>query len=132
MDREFILYLHSSHSADIYPDNHPQNFSIHLKRPIHLEGDWECALVQFSFGSLSEAGYYVCCDVLAESHTGDFMLPVLRRVRDRAWQFKNLLYVPVKSRDFSTIHMYLRTWQNSEPVFVRGQSYCTLHFRRVK
>ena len=131
MDRPFLLYACSEHSQDIFPNNTPPNFAIHLKRPVHLEGQWECALVQFVFDGKPEAGYFVCCDLVRESHTGDYMLPVLRQVRDKMWQFKNLLYVPLKSRDFNAIRIYLRTWKNGEPTRVKNTVYCTLHFRRI-
>ncbi len=131
MDREFSIYLDSSHSTAIYPGNKPANFSILLPRAVHLEGDWECALVQFVIDGRSEAGFYVCTDVVAESYVGDFMLPVLRRVRDRMWQFKRLIYVPVKTRDFTTICVYLRKWNNLEPTSLSGHAHCMLHFRRV-
>jgi len=131
MDREFSIFLDSGHCQDIYPSNAAQNFTIHLPRSVHLKGEWECALVQFVMEGRSEAGFYVCCDILTESHVGDFMLPVLRRVRDKMWQFKIPLYVPVKTHSFNSIHIYLRNWHNVEPGRMKDQTHCVLHFRRV-
>ncbi len=128
---EFLVFTNSGSSAQFHPDNKPQNFTVHLPRPVHLEGEWECALVQFFMEGRSEGGFFVCTDVVAESHVGDFMLPVLRRVREsRTWQFKCLLYVPVKEHDFSSIRIFLRNWHNVEPARLREQAHCTLHFRR--
>ena len=131
MDHSFFIYGYSRHSKDLYPTNKGQDFYIHLSEPVHLEGEWECGLVQFQYNASSESPYYVCCDIVAESYAGDFKLPILRRVRLKNTQFSHVIYVPLKTRDFSSIHFYLKSWNNKTPFSVRGGTHCTLHFRRV-
>lgn len=131
MDREFYVYGSSAECKDLYPDNKPEDFVIHLPKPIHMEGEWECGLLQFQYNVSTEKPYYVCCDLVRESFVGDYTLPVLRRVRLKGIQFIKVIYVPLKTRDFNSIRVYMRSWKNKDPTGLRGRSFCTLHFRRV-
>ena len=131
MDREFYIYCTSSDCKELNPDNRAENFVIHLPKPIHLEGEWECGLMQFQYNASSEKPFYVCCDLVTESYVGDHTLPLFRRVRLKNVQFANVIYIPLKTHDFNSIHVYMRSWKNTEATGVRGRSYCTLHFRRV-
>ena len=131
MDRSLYIYGYSRYSRHLYPNNRATDFVIPLPQPIHLEGEWECGLVQFHCESSADAGYYVCCDLVSESYVGNFKLPVLRRVRQKLWQYRNILYVPLKTRDCNSIRLYMRTWRNREPTGVKGSVYCLLHLKRV-
>lgn len=126
---EFTVYLTSTSSSEAYPDNTPNDFTVHLPRPCHLDGEWECGLVQIIFQERSEGGYYLCCDLVTESFASERMLPVLRRIRDKTWQFHNVIYVPLKQHDFETIRIYLGTW-DFQPSRLVQPLHCTLHFRR--
>lgn len=125
----FVVYVSSEQSSALYPRNVPGDFTVHLNRPYHLKGEWECALIQLSFEGQSGPGYYLCCDLVAESFVGRDMLPVLRRVRDKTWQFRTAIYVPLKTHDFESVRIFLRTWNNRDTRLVRP-IYVTLHFRR--
>ncbi len=134
MDQEFHLYCYSQHSKEFFPSNGPSDFTIHLPKSIHLEGAWECGLMQFKYtttASTTEKPFYVCCDLVSESYSGDFTLPILRRVRLRTTQFSHVIYVPLKTRDFNVVRLYLRTWKNKDSPVQRGDTHCTLHFRRI-
>ena len=130
MDREFYVYGNSHDCFEIHPKNEAANFRIHLSKPIHLEGQWEVGLMQFQFDASTDKPYHVCCDLVCESYVGDHKLPILRRVRLKHIQFTNVLYVPLKIRDFQDICIYLVTWKNKEAHNIRGRTFCTLHFRR--
>jgi hypothetical protein len=131
MDREFNIYCYSDNSKDVYPNNRADNFFLHLTKPVHLTGDWECGLVQFEYTSSSDKPFFVCTDTVMESYVGDYKLPVLRRVRVRNTQFSHVIYAPVKTHDFNSIRIFMRTWKNKAATMVRGRTFCTLHFRRV-
>lgn len=131
MDRDFNIFCYSDNSKDVYPNNRADDFVLHLPNPIHLEGEWECGLVQFEYTASSDKPFFVCSDVVMESYVGDYKLPVLRRVRLRNTQFNHVIYAPVKMRDLSSIHIFMRTWKNKTAFMVRGRVFCTLHFRRV-
>ena len=132
MASEFYLYLDSEQSKKLYPTNTSSNFTIQLPAPYHLTGEWECGLVQYNFDYRVKPGLYFCCDLLTESHAGEFMLPVLRRVHDSSWQFRTILYVPLKILDFGSITFYFRTWTNADVAPIKEPGYFTLHFRRLR
>ncbi len=131
MDREFNIYGYSNHSKDVYPNNTSADFVISLPKPIHLEGEWECGFVQFYYTASTDKPFYVCCDLVHESHVGDFKLPILRRVQLKTTQFAHVIYAPMKTRDFNSIRVYMRTWKNKPAKALRGPTYFTLHFRRL-
>lgn len=131
MARSFHIYGYSRHSKDLYPHNRGDNFVIPLAKPLHLEGEWECGLLQFQYNAATDTPYYVCCDAVVESHVGDYKLPVLRRVRLKNIQYSHMIYVPLKVHDFNSIRVYMRSWNNKPPLSVISGTHCTLHFRRV-
>ena len=132
MEREFFVFANSNDSTDHYPENRTEDFVIHLAKPVHLEGQWECGLMQYQFNSTVDKPFYVCCDLVQESFVGDHKQSVLRRIRLKNVQFANVIYLPLKVHDFNSIRVYLRSWKDKEPRGIKGQSFCTLHFRRVK
>lgn len=131
MDRDFYIYGCSGNSKDIYPNNAPEDFVIHFPKPVHLEGEWECGLFQLQYNASTEKPYYICCDVVSESYVGDHTLPILRRVRLKSIQYANVIYVPLRRKDFNSIRFYMRTWKNKHAQGFRGKTFCTLHFRQV-
>lgn len=131
MDQEFHIYGYSENSKVFYPENTPDDFTIHLQKSFHLEGEWECGLIQFQYAASLEKPFFVCCDLVNESYVGDIKLPILRRVRLRNTQFNQVIYSTLKKRDFNSIRIYMKTWRNKPGTMVRGKTYYTLHFRRV-
>ena len=125
MAREFYVYGTSSYCKEFYPTNKAEDFIIHLPKPIHLEGEWECGLVSFQYNASAEKPYYVCCDLVTQSYVGDYMLPLLRRVRLKNVQYANVLYIALRIRDFNSIRVYMKSWKNKEASGVKGRSYCT-------
>lgn len=49
MSDSFYVILNSNDSRELYEDNKMANFKVHLAKRLELEGEWECALVRFSF-----------------------------------------------------------------------------------
>lgn len=135
MAREFHIYGYSRYAKDVYPYNKGDDFVIHLSDPVHLEGEWECGLVQFDYNTATDSPYFVCCDIVMESNVGEYKMPALRRVKTSgkkpATQFNHVIYVALKSHDFNSIRIYMKTWKNYPPTRIRAGTHCTLHFRRI-
>lgn len=51
MENSFTIYLISTASMDIFPDNTISSFRNFLKEPLKLEGDWRVALSEITFPS---------------------------------------------------------------------------------
>ncbi len=130
MGRSFHIYACSGDSLQLFPNNTSSDFTIQLSEAVHLEGDWSCGLVEFQLFGQPRDPLYVCCDLVEENFTGEFKLPVLRRVRLKTTQFAQVTYLPIKIRDFNTVRIYLKTSNNLNPSPKVEHTYCTLHFRR--
>lgn len=129
MKRSFYIYLNSRNSKDLFPHNFNGEQCIQLAEPIHLEGNWSCGLIEFALSGTPQEPVYVCCDLIRESTTGQFTLPVLRQVNAKTTEVKQVLYVPVKKLDFQTIRVFVKTLHNRDLPRGPGDSSCTLHFR---
>jgi hypothetical protein len=133
MERSFYVYCTSADSSEAYPENSFFDYKARLGRRLHLEGDWSCGLVEFKFATTPPRTCYVCCNVVTESSVGEYYIPVLRQLYTPKEVFINIHYLPVKVKDFDTLHIFIRRAGN---VAFSGKqdklklSYCTLHFVR--
>ena len=46
---EFYAILPSNSSMDYYPTNRPGSFTVQLKKPISLQGEWEVAMAEIQY-----------------------------------------------------------------------------------
>lgn len=134
MRRSFHIYTCSEDSKKLFPQNFSGEHNVQLTEPIHLEGKWSCGLVDFQLSGAPSEPVYVCCDLVKESSTGQYNIPVLRQVEHKVTEFRQVTYVPLKQHHFNTIRVYIKTLLN-EPLpqnhgINRGTSFCTLHFKR--
>jgi len=134
MQHSRYIYTSSRYCKDLFPQNFAGEINLQLGQPIHLEGKWSCGLVEFVLNNAPQEPVYVCCDLVHESTTGDFAIPILRQVSHKTSEFERVLYVPLKERDFQTVRVYVRTRENrplpQAPNINQGNSSATLHFKR--
>jgi hypothetical protein len=81
---------------------------------------------------------FVYCSIAQDSIVGDVRAPLLRAVTVRGKSgetthetFTRPLYVPLKTNSFDTIDISIKSEDGSLVPFAYGNSYVTLHFRRV-
>ena len=133
MESSFYVYCTSSSSRGTHPENTFYDFKARLGRRVHLEGDWSCGLVEFKFANALRLPCYVCCNAVTESSVGEKYIPVLRQLYSQKEVFVNIHYLPLKVKDFDTLHVFVRRVDNEaydvKPDKVK-LSYCTLHFKR--
>jgi hypothetical protein len=133
MESSFYIYCTSADTADTHPENSFFDFKARLGRRLRLEGDWSCGLVEFKFAVTLPQLCYVCCNAVTESSVGEYYIPVLRQLYTQKEVFINIHYLPVKVKDFDTLHIFIRRARNEayDGKQVKGKlSYCTLHFKR--
>lgn len=134
MRRSFHIYTCSEDSKALFPQNFSGEHNVQLAEPIHLVGKWSCALVEVLLAGAPSDPVYVCCDLVRESTTGPFTIPILRQVDHKSTEFKQVTYVPLKQHDFHTIQVYIRTLENRPLPQIhgvnKGTSFCSLHFKR--
>ena len=127
----FHIYLSSGDSLDSFPDNEPGDFRVQLPQRVYLaEGKWWCGVAQLEIPENPKEPLYLCSNICMDSITGDFKLPVLRRIRGKVTQPTNVIYVPVKGRELSTIRIFIRSLRGEAVSFASQTSYCTLRFYR--
>lgn len=137
---DHYLYLSSSDSTAVHPSNTPVDFTVELPRSIHLQGYWECALVdvQLTGVTIPFDPFCLCSDICTDSCVGHLRLPVLRRLSSKGWkkdsvlQFEQTQYKRVKLNQISRIRLFIRSIRHSPPSVTTGELTCTLHIRHER
>lgn len=139
---DYYLHVNCNDSTSIYPDNDPADFRIRLPKPLSLEGEWECALLNISFWpqfhtSEKPKELYICIDEIANSYAVDGLYPILKRVSvpENIITKVNLIYphldfLPVTQSLLQSVHVYIMDNERLQPSFIIKDLYCTLHLRR--
>lgn len=134
MRQPFHIYTSTIDCKELFPQNFNGEHNVQLAEPIHLEGKWSCGLVEFQLSNTPNEPVYVCCNLVRESTSGPFNIPILREISQKTTEFKQVLYIPLKQHQFHTIQIFIRTLRNEPLPLARGvnegSSFCTLHFRR--
>ena len=98
-----------------------------LPTPIHLEGSYECALVDISGGL--PTSYCVFCDIIETNIIKGVHKPVLRKVY-RSKEFQNLQFIKVKDAVIHRIRIYIKDSDLQEIVEKDKVTHCTLCLRK--
>lgn len=139
--KNYYLYLHSSDSLTLYPNNSPSECWIQLPKHYNLDGQWECALVDISLDckfNPRSLRLYLCCDFVEESCVKDKLYPVLRNIEVNARYnkiktelYSKPIYIPVNEKQLHTLRLYLVD-SNLKPVeFTENDLHCVLHLRQI-
>ena len=132
MEDTFHVFLSSEDSTGIFPENSPSDFTVLLPERIRLaEGKWLCGLLSVHIPTRSEKNpLFICSDICSESVTGEYKLPVLARIFGTSTKPNNILFIPVKKRELSSIRIYIKEKRYGIVAFDAGHSYCVLQFRK--
>ena len=135
-----FYFISSNDSLDLYPNNHPADFSVHLPIPLFLSENWEMGLLDFSleaeFITLPKE-IYVCVNVLDSSYVCGNLSKVLKRISipkefrgKLIFYFPCVNYVPITSNylNYFQVKIFSETFQ--EAAFKKGNLYGTLHLRK--
>lgn len=149
MEYQHYLYLKSDDSLNFYPTNSPGKFYSKLPQSLHLQGLWECALLQLQyvhsyFGDAANIpnNLLFCSNICTESIVSDRKIPILRRVCNVLQSgltnqvievdIKNLIYVPVVCEYIDVISIYITDEHGKYVSFSKGPLHTTLHLRHMK
>ena len=134
MKWSFHIYTCTQDCKDLFPQNFSGEHNIQLALPIRLTGKWYCGLVEVQLAGGPDEPVYVCCDLVKESSTGPFNIPILRQVESKTTEFREVTYVPLKQYEINTVQIFIRTLENRPLPQIhganKGNSYCTLHFKQ--
>jgi hypothetical protein len=137
---DFHLFLSSLDSKAIHRANTAIDFTVELPQTVDLNGEWECALVDFQLvGSILPFDpFCLCSDICEQSCVGDERLPILRRLsakgreQDSAYQFEQPQYILLKLNRINRIRIYITSTNHPKIADTSGVLTCTLHLRSKK
>jgi hypothetical protein len=139
---EYYLHLNCKDSTEFFPSNDPADFRIKLPRPLTLDGQWECALINLSYWpqfhtSEKPKEMYLCLEEVSNSYAMDGLHPILKRVSvpENIITKVNLIYphidfLPINQTVLQSIRFYIIDNEGLTPSFVIKDLYCTLLLRR--
>ena len=130
---------------NIYPTNTPGKFYSKLPNTLYLDGQWDCALVQFQYINkyvhTIPTSLFVCMDLCLQSIIGNRKLPILRRISNvKNMQsneiieatFDHLLYIPLNQKVIDVIEIYITDEKSNPVIFSQGPLLITLHMQKKK
>ena len=124
------LFLSSSDSTHIYPNNSPFDFIVEFPQTLELNGNWLCALTEINYTNAEEE-LYVYCDICEYSYVCNGFKPLLR-VINGSNIFETLYYIPVNQQAVKRIHVYIRDREGQIPSFNTSDLRCTLALKHGK
>ena len=130
---------------NIYPTNTPGKFYSKLPNTLYLDGQWDCALVQFQYINkyvhTIPTSLFVCMDLCLQSIIGNRKLPILRRISNVKniqsneiieATFDHLLYIPLNQKVIDVIEIYITDEKSNPVIFSQGPLLITLHMQKKK
>ena len=105
------LNLSSTDSLNYHPENTTYDFTVELPRAI--EGNFECALLEFSCTSVGE-DLYVYTDICEPQYVHDSLLPLLRVITEPG-EITLAHYKTVSRKVLQRVHIYIRNKQFEIP-----------------
>ena len=147
----FNVTLFSNASKEVFPDNTPIAFTIHLAQPIDLgQSDWEVGLTELSYKApnrqlmrgkvidvISSVNVLVYCDLISPQMVGTESVRLLRTIicptQSGNHLFDNIYYLPVEKKLFQDIRIELREASDAPAALEAGiiPTKVVLQFRRV-
>ena len=134
----FYLFVSSSDSLNVHENNVGSDFIVQLPQTYHLDGKWECALIEASFVPDFEEQtdqILICTNVIAPSYVKNTSRRVLRRIEilqeDKTdLTFNQKFYFDVNQTELSRLNIYVLNEELQLAGFKVDKVNCTLHFRR--
>ena len=137
---QYYLHVSSKDSEKFYPKNTGKDFRVNLVNPLHLEKEWECALLATTLAGKWNGGVKglaLCCNICSETNYYGTMKQVLRELQARDFKggrviYQKPLYVDIITPEIKTLELCLKG-SGEEATDPRVTAlYLTLHLRRKK
>jgi hypothetical protein len=140
----YYLHVNCNDSSEFYPTNDPSDFRIKLPRPLTLEGEWECGLINLSFWpqfatSEKPKEIYICTDLIGNSYAMDGLHPILKRISvpENVITKVNINYahvdfITLNQSILQTVQLYIMDNTGVAPSFLTKDLYCSLLLRKKK
>ena len=136
---EFYLFINSYDSLDLYPHMRGGNFKVQLPKTYHMEGEWECALLEINFVPAfkypTQRVYVTSSIVGNESYANNALFKILQSVSVRSEEiteiiFERPMYHRVTQKHVSFIDITLRDDHLRVCDTKDDHVFCLLHFHK--
>ena len=134
---ERYIYIRNDDTSSDFVENKPCKFSVLLKKPLHLNGIWKIALVQFDARAKSNqslSSVYVYSNICKESVVFGEERALLRRIEpndNNEWS-ENIpipFYVPMRFTDVTQIEVLICDEKDQPVVDLLSPVHITLHLK---
>lgn len=135
MNPQHFLFCASNDCLKFNPENNSHDFLVELPQTLHLEGEWECALVELLCDTLNLEQLKVVVlmsDLCSSSYIDYQRLPVLRRflLSRGSIPITTPFYVPLTRDQIQRFRIDLSYGELINSTLPIKTLYCTLHLRR--
>ena len=136
---EFYLFINSHDSLDLYPGSGGGEFKVQLPKTYHMEGEWECALLEINFVPAfkypTQRVYVTSSIVGSQSYANNVLLNVLQSMSVRKEEITEIIFErPIYHRTaFQSLHsidITLRDDHLRVCDMMDDHVFCLLHFRK--
>ena len=124
-----FLYVSWTDSLHIHRMNKPYNFIVDFPKTLHLEGQWEVALMDIIIKSSKKSSFYLLADFCEESLLKGSQRTILRRVDNKNSHYSFPYYGKITKLDIQSIRV-IALDQNLD-FFQLTDIECILHLRKV-
>lgn len=125
------MVLRSTDSLDLYRNNKPYDFHVHLPRPLTLIGHWTVALLEaYLPWTKGKVDAYIYTNLCEDTIIGDKELPLLRRVNLKTSSPNEIFTFPyeVSARlgQVHDVHIYIKDANGQDASFLQDYTSVTL------
>lgn len=135
MNPHHFPFCASNDCLKFHPENSSHDFIVELPYTLHLEGEWECALVELFCNTLNLEQLKVVVlvsDLCSSSYIDYQRLPVLRRflLSRGSIPITTPFNVPLTRAQIQRFRIHLSCGELINSTLPIKTLYCTLHLRR--
>lgn len=135
MSTHQFLFCSLKDCINFHPENNSNDFIVKLPKTLHLDGDWECALLDVTFENPTPGRskmINILTDLCDSSHINFQNLPILRRLllHEGSYEFKQPFYIRIARDQIQRFRIYITYDQDSGSTLSMRTLYCTLNLRK--
>jgi hypothetical protein len=124
----YLIFLSSTDSLDIYPQNTFADFTCELKDGLTLQGSWEVGLTETYYDTaLANEQFDIFTDIIEYTVVNGKYVPMLRRIFCSG-EYNTLYYI--RERELKRIRIYITNKSADKPSVDEQTFHCTLRLRR--
>ena len=123
------IFIRSNDSNTTHPGNTSTEFISELPRPVVLEDELNCALVECDIGDKTGESFIIYCDLVENSCVHGQLIPILNIIT-KSGSVNFPYYIPVSKNAISRIRIRLLNKEGETPTSIPSYCRLVLHFKK--